>query len=470
MPIASHAVIDLEDDQSASRPLPRAKLPGGCITIASAIELPHRTTTAQGVGPIVARPRIMSGWFTLFTNCRFVLNGELVEDHLVISDETGLILKREGYIGGEAIDLEDNIIAPGFLELHTNGANGFHFTHFEDEKSYSKKVDDIARYYATQGVTGFWATIPTVKAETFQRILPSLAPRSIPSSASLLGAHTEGPYLHPTKKGAHNASLFHPCSNPPSIVYGSSNLRTSIKLVTLAPELSTSDALIRTLASQGIKVSMGHSTATYEQGLAALKAGATGLTHTLNAMPAFGSREPGLAGLVSLPRTDERVPYYTIIADGEHLHPNTVSLLHHSNPQRSILITDSIELASLDDGEYPGHAQIPFEQVKKGGRATIKGTETLIGGCIPLQESVRNLMAWSGCGIAEAVGTVTENVAAFMGIDGEGGRGILKEGRRADLTVLSERGEVLQTWVAGHKVWDRDEEVQAREDDADARI
>ena len=112
----------------------------------------------------------MSGWFTLFTNCRYVLNGQLVDDHLVISDETGLILKREGYIGGEVVDLDDNIIAPGFLELHTNGANGFHFTHFEDEKSYRTKVDDIAKYYATQGVTGFWATIPTVKGDEFQKV------------------------------------------------------------------------------------------------------------------------------------------------------------------------------------------------------------------------------------------------------------------------------------------------------------
>jgi N-acetylglucosamine-6-phosphate deacetylase len=112
----------------------------------------------------------MSGWFTLFTNCRYVLDGQLVDDHLVISDETGLILKREGYIGGEAVDLEDSIIAPGFLELHTNGANGFHFTHFEDEKSYGAKIDNIARYYATQGVTGFWATLPTVKGDEFQRV------------------------------------------------------------------------------------------------------------------------------------------------------------------------------------------------------------------------------------------------------------------------------------------------------------
>ncbi|KAF2829872.1 Metallo-dependent hydrolase [Ophiobolus disseminans] len=413
----------------------------------------------------VARALTMSGWFTLFTNCRYILNGELVEDHLVISDETGLILKREGYIGGEAIDLEDSIIAPGFLELHTNGANGFHFTHFKDEKSYARKIDDIARYYTTQGVTGFWATIPTVKSDEFQKILPSLTPRPIPNSASLLGAHTEGPYLHPAKNGAHNASLFQPCSTSPSTIFGASNLQSSIKLVTLAPELPGSSSLIKTLKSHGIKVSMGHSTATYDQGIAGLSAGATCLTHTLNAMPPLGSRAPGLAGLVSLP--DAQVPYYTIIADGQHLHPSTVSLLHRATPRRSILITDSIELASLPDGTYPGHSQIPFQQTKAGNRATIAGTDTLIGGCVPLQQSVRNLMEWSGCGIAEAVSTVTENVAGMMGIDAE--RGVLKEGRRADLTVLSEQGEVLQTWIAGVKVWDKEEEVTRREEDGEAR-
>ena len=215
---------------------------------------------------------------------------------------------------------------------------------------------------------------------------------------------------------------------------------------------------------------MGHSTATYEQGLTGMSAGASGLTHTLNAMTSWASRAPGLAGLVSLPRTGEVAPpWYTIIADGEHLHPNTVSLLHRSNPKRSIVITDSIELASLEDGTHPGHSQIPFEQVKSGTRATIAGTDTLIGGCIPLQKSVRNLMDWSGCDIAEAVGTVTENVAAFMNIDGQGGRGILKEGRRADLTVLSEEGEVLQTWIAGHKVWDKEEALRAYDDDGEAR-
>lgn len=305
---------------------------------------------------------------------------------------------------------------------------------------------------------------------TSGQILPSLKPRDIANGASLLGAHVEGPYLHPTKKGAHNASLFQGCKTAPAAIYSASNLDKSIKLVTVAPELPGSASLIKELTSKDIKVSMGHSTATYTEGLAGLKAGATCLTHTLNAMPGWQSRAPGLAGLISLPAEHSPPPpYFTLIPDGEHLDPRTVALLHRCNTKKSILVTDSIELASLPDGTYPGHSQIPFDQTKAGTRATIAGTDTLIGGCIPLHQGVRNLMQWSGCDVAEAVGTVTENIANFMGISGEGGRGVLKEGRRADLCVLNDSGEVLQTWVAGVKVWDKDDEIRKNEDSGELR-
>lgn len=113
----------------------------------------------------------MSGWFTTFMNCRLCRGGEIIEgDQLVVSDDTGDILHRTGYIGGDAVDLEDGIIAPGFLELQTNGMKGFHFTHFDDEKSYAAKVDEVARYLPSTGVTGFYPTIPTVSSEEFKKV------------------------------------------------------------------------------------------------------------------------------------------------------------------------------------------------------------------------------------------------------------------------------------------------------------
>ncbi|GAB7352817.1 hypothetical protein MBLNU459_g3432t1 [Dothideomycetes sp. NU459] len=392
-----------------------------------------------------------SGWFTTFMNCRLCVGGELIEDQLVVSDDTGLILPRTGYIGGDAVDLEEGIIAPGFLELQTNGLLGFHFTHFTSEEQYAAEVDKAAKFLVTQGVTGFWGTIPTVSSDDFKKILPSLAPREIENCASLLGAHAEGPYLHPSKKGAHNSSLFKEATATPSAVYGPSGLNSStLKLVTLAPELQSSTPLIKTLTSAGIKVSLGHSSASYDQGLSALDAGATCLTHTLNAMAPLHHRDPGLAGLVTKPGATS--PYFSIIPDGNHLHPAVATMLFRANPQKCIVITDSIELAGLADGLHPGHAQIPHQQRKAGSRVTIDGTDTLIGGCASLQECVQNLMRWSGCGVAEAVRCVTENVADMMG---DATRGKLEAGRRADFVVLNDDGEVLQTWVAGLKVWEK---------------
>ena len=53
---------------------------------------------------------------------------------------------------------------------------------------------------------------------------------------------------------------------------------------------------IARLAKAGIRVSLGHSMATYEQTRAAMTEGLTGFTHLFNAMPPILSREPGPVG------------------------------------------------------------------------------------------------------------------------------------------------------------------------------
>ena len=109
--------------------------------------------------------------FTTITNCRLCKNGKLTEgERLIFSEDNGAFLQETGYIGGEIIDLEDAIIAPGFLELHTNGVNGFHFTHFENEEQYVLRLEETAKFYLTQGVTGFWVTIPTVEKEVYMKV------------------------------------------------------------------------------------------------------------------------------------------------------------------------------------------------------------------------------------------------------------------------------------------------------------
>jgi N-acetylglucosamine-6-phosphate deacetylase len=264
----------------------------------------------------------------------------------------------------------------------------------------------------------------------------------------------EGPYLHSSKPGAHETSLFRDVSSSLDSVYGplSSN-NNIIKLVTVAPDIPNSNTLIKSLSSRGILVSLGHSSASFEQGLAALSAGASCLTHTLNCMSPLHQREPGLAGLISLsPTNNPPPPHYTFLCDGIHVHPAVASLLYHAAPSRAILVSDSIELAGLPDGLYPPNRQIHHQQRKVGARATIEGTDTLIGSCINVSEGIKNLIEWSGCDVANAVRNVTENVADLMGLKD---RGKLEEGRRADFVILDDQGDVKETWIAGVKVWEK---------------
>ena len=150
-------------------------------------------------------------------------------------------------------------------------------------------------------------------------------------------------------------------------------------------------------------------------------------------------------GLIS----DPSPPYFSIIADAIHLHPRIVGIAYRSSPSHCILITDSIELSGLPDGIHPGHAQIPFNQLKAGNKVMIEGTDTLIGTCIGLDECLRNLMAWAKIPVEQAVRCVTENVANAMGLQN---RGKLEVGRRADFVVLGEDGSVKETWILGKKV------------------
>ncbi|EXJ89461.1 N-acetylglucosamine-6-phosphate deacetylase [Capronia epimyces CBS 606.96] len=390
-----------------------------------------------------------------FTNCLLCIQGELVAQDLYFSADAGLITPNYYYRseGVERIDLNGRIVAPGYLELQTNGTHGVHFTRLakagaESPQETERKLHEVSRVELSHGVTAWWATVPTVAVDEWTKIVPALKPRTFASGAELLGAHVEGPFLNPSKKGAHKADYLQtPTEISPVKLYGRENLKDVVKLVTLAPELPGSTALIGQLQEEfpHVVISLGHSAATFEEGLVALQLGARALTHVFNATSPLHHRNPGLAGLMATGKC-----YFSVIPDGIHLHPAVLTLSMRADPKKCVFITDSIELAGLPDGVHPGHGQIDQRQYKQGNKVTIEGTDTLIGSCCTLDECVRNAVAFTGCNLAEAIQCVTENIADMMG---ETKRGTLEPGRRADFVILDQEGYVQETWMGGSKVW-----------------
>lgn len=121
-----------------------------------------------------------------------------------------------------------------------------------------------------------------------------------------------------------------------------------IKIVTLAPELEGAEELISFLRAKGIICSAGHSGATYEEMLKALRSGISHITHLFNAMPGLHHRDPGIIGTALT--TDISIE---LIADLIHIHPAVLQLvLQAKDLNQIILVTDQMRAGTLEDGEY----------------------------------------------------------------------------------------------------------------------
>ena len=190
-----------------------------------------------------------------------------------------------------------------------------------------------------------------------------LCTRNPQDGSEILGAHVEGPFLHPRKRGIHSPAVFRTISSDGFTdfeeCYGSEDLRNSspsippaIKIITGAPELPGMMSVIKECKRRNIVFSIGHSTAGIETAEEAVRSGATLITHLFNAMQQLHHRDPGIVGLLGSEDTLPR-PYYGIICDGIHIHKSCVKLAYRSHPHGAILVTDAMAQLGLPNGTYP---------------------------------------------------------------------------------------------------------------------
>ena len=100
---------------------------------------------------------------------------------LYFSADTGMITPNYYYRqeGVERIDLDGKVVAPGFLDLQTNGMQGVHFTRLgsqgaggegRDPPEDQKMLETVSKAELSHGVTGFWATVPTVEVGRWKQV------------------------------------------------------------------------------------------------------------------------------------------------------------------------------------------------------------------------------------------------------------------------------------------------------------
>jgi N-acetylglucosamine-6-phosphate deacetylase len=330
-------------------------------------------------------------------------------------------------------------LAPGFIDLQLNGAFGHDFTTAPDT------LWDVAARLPHYGVAAFLPTIVTSPPQAIaeaQAVLRGGAPPGFVGAAPL-GLHLEGPFLNPEKRGAHNPA--HLRLPAPDAIADWSPQR-GMRLVTLAPELPGALEAARTLAERGVVVGAGHSTANYAQARAGLEAGIRYGTHLFNAMPPMDHRAPGLAGALL---ADARATV-GLIPDGIHLHPSVVTLAWKAKgPQLVNLVTDAIAALGMPPGRY----RVGDFEVSTDGVSARLADGRLAGSVLSLDQAVRNLIAFAGCSLAEAVSTVTTTPAALLGLSSE--RGQIAPGFIADLALLASDLHVAATVVRGQVAYRR---------------
>ena len=340
--------------------------------------------------------------------------------------------------GAPTLDGSGLLAAPGFVDLQCNGGVGI------DLAGEPERIWELAAALPQWGVTAWLPTIVTGPPEVTARAQATLAagPPVGWLGAWPIGLHLEGPFLAPTKRGAHRPAFL--CDPDPAAIAGWSPDR-GVVLVTLAPELAGARTLIDALVERGVVVSLGHTEATAAEAAAAADAGARWVTHLWNAMAPLHHRAPGLAGVAL---TDGRL-HVGLIVDGIHVHPTAVALAERALGDRLTLVTDAVSALGLP----PGRHRLGTEEVTLGeGRGVRLADGTLAGSDLAMDAAVRNLRAFSGCTTARALRAASAAPAALLD---DGSRGALVPGRRGDVVLLDHDLQVVATVVGGAVVHDR---------------
>lgn len=368
-------------------------------------------------------------------NGRLILpdkNGDFQICAGVLNFDEKIISIGEAIDGAEIIDAENNFVAPGFINVHIHGAAGVD-TMDEDIDALQKLAD----FLPSTGVTSF---LPTTMAAPIEKIYLALerirVGKNFTHGAKILGGYLEGTFISKKFCGAQAVEGILPADF--ELI---KNFTDVIKIITVAPEETGFDFIDSCIAS-GVIVSIGHSAATYETAMAAIKRGANHITHLFNAQTGLHHRKPGIVGAAL-----DSNALVELIADNVHVHPTAQRIVAKVKPRREIiLVTDSLRACGLGEGVSELGGQKVFV---KGNVATLEDG-TLAGSVAKMNGVLKNFCANTDMNIAAAVELVTKNPAVELNVYDK--LGSLEVGKVADITLFDGDFNIGKTFISGQQI------------------
>ncbi len=397
----------------------------------------------------------------MIKNAKLVLENRICESGWLLSasaEKGGKIMalgsgletpeyKEAVLLADEILDAEENYLAPGLIDLHLHGGNGYDFMDGTKEA-----IHEIAGYHSSHGITSMLATtLAGEQEETCQalRAFAEYAPEV--KTCHLLGVHLEGPYFNRNQRGAQDSAYL---VNPDRKQCEKLIETGCVRRISLAPELPGALEMGEWLAGKGILVSAGHTEADYDMIEAASKHGFDMLTHLYSGM--LGVHRKGLfryGGAVEAGLLLDNL-WVEVIADGCHLPGCLLRLVHKCKGSRNmILITDAMRGAGLPEGAYTrlGSVEKGQEAVIEDGVAKLADRSSFAGSIASGDRLIRTMREQAGVPLYEAVAMMTANPARLLGMEKQ--KGSLKPGMDSDFILFDENITMKAVWTGGRNVF-----------------
>ncbi|MGI5869306.1 MAG: N-acetylglucosamine-6-phosphate deacetylase [Kiritimatiellia bacterium] len=344
------------------------------------------------------------------------------------------------------IDAQGAYLAPGFIDLHIHGLHEFLVDNGPEH------LAAIAKRLPRYGVTGWLPTVsPRPRGEDSQ-FLATLA-QTQTTGAAILGFHLEGPFLAITGALPPEALGASDATRVTALQAAAAPYRA---IFSISPEVPGIADWIPLMHRDGTPVFITHTRASVRQTQLAIEAGATHATHFYDVFPAPPETEPGVrpCGVVEAVMADPRVTV-DFILDGIHVDPVAVQMaLACKGPRGVCLITDAMVGAGSPPGRHHfGGLEVEFAAPGAPARMTenARNPGSLAGSGLTMNLAVRNAVRLAGTTLPQAIRMASANPARVLGL--AEATGALAVGRQADLVLLDDQFEVLQTWVFGESVY-----------------
>jgi N-acetylglucosamine-6-phosphate deacetylase len=378
------------------------------------------------------------------TNGRIVLPSEIITGQALIVKHgriTGLADINELSNDVRWVNVENRLICPGLVDIHTHGA----LNHIFNEAT-AEAFEIITRENARRGVTSLLATTMTAPIDELVRCLQFTRSwmQQPGGGAQVLGVHVEGPYFAAEQAGAQDpANVRNPDDGTPAELLAHADV---IKIFTYAPELPGAMALTEQLHRLGIVAAAGHSSAKDSDVQAAMERGLSHIIHIWSAQSSTVRegpwRKPGLleASLAFDGLTVE------MITDNKHLPATLMKLAYKAiGPERLCAISDATNGAGLPEGSRYHMGNLEYEVCDGVGmmldRSAFAGSTTLLNEMIPVLTEV------VGIPLVEAMRMVTLNPARVIGVDNR--KGSLEPGKDADIAIFNDDFSAWRVMIGG---------------------